>query len=157
MIIQWAASTYGLDNPKIIPYCDFAIKLFDRAILDGWNADGAKGIVYTTDWNGKPVVHDRMHWTLAEAINSAAVLFRVTKEKKYANYYSMFIEYLDEMVLDHSVGSWFHQLDENNHLKSTVWPGKPDLYHALQAMLIPYSDISVSIAKDMYNKCNNCR
>jgi mannose/cellobiose epimerase-like protein (N-acyl-D-glucosamine 2-epimerase family) len=49
-------------------------------------------------------------------------------------------------VLDKSCGSWYHQLDENNKLKSTVWPGKPDLYHAFQAMLIPYSKPDISIA-----------
>mgnify|MGYP002247816623 FL=1 len=42
------------------------------------------------------------------------------------------------MVMDHENGSWFHQLDEQNHLKGTVWPGKSDLYHALQSTLIPY-------------------
>ena len=113
----------------------------------GWNADGAPGIVYTTDWNGTPVVHDRMHWTLAEAINTSAVLYRVTNDQKYAEHYSMFMKYLDETVLDHTCGSWFHQLDEHNCLKDTVWPGKSDVYHALQSMLIPYSDVSVSIAK----------
>ena len=93
------------------------------------------------------MVHDRMHWTLAEAINSSAVLYRVTKDEKYAAQYSMFLKYLDENVLDHACGSWFHQLDRQNQLKQTVWTGKPDIYHALQAMLIPYSDVSVSIAK----------
>lgn len=151
LIIQWAASTYGVDNPQAFPYYDTAARLYGRAIADSWNVDGAPGIVYTTDWSGTPVVHDRMHWTLAEAINSSAVLYRVTKEEKYAEHYSMFMKYLDETVLDHSCGSWFHQLDENNHLKETVWPGKSDVYHALQSMLIPYSDVSVSIAKALYN------
>ena len=152
LIIQWASSTYGVENKQAKPYFDAAKKLYGRAISDAWNTDGAPGIVYTTDWNGTPVVHDRMHWTLAEAINSSAVLYRVTKEEKYAQHYSMFLKYLDETVLDHSCGSWFHQLDENNRLKGTVWPGKSDLYHALQAMLIPYSDVSVSIASALAKK-----
>lgn len=117
-----------------------------RAVTDAWKADGAPGIVYTTDWNGKPIVHDRMHWTLAEAINTSAVLYRVTGKQKYAQFYSEFMEYLDEKVLDHVNGSWFHQLDEKNHLLNTVWPGKSDLYHAFQATLIPYSQVDLSIA-----------
>ena len=40
--------------------------------------------------------------------------------------------YLDEKVLDHVNGSWFHQLDRENNLLETVWPGKSDIYHALQ-------------------------
>ena len=43
-------------------------------------------------------------------------------------------------------GSWYHQLDRNNNLLGTVWPGKSDLYHALQATLIPYYATDVSIA-----------
>ena len=54
--------------------------------------------------------------------------------------------YLDEKILDHVNGSWFHQMDRNNQVIGTVWPGKSDLYHALQATLIPYYDASLSIA-----------
>jgi mannose/cellobiose epimerase-like protein (N-acyl-D-glucosamine 2-epimerase family) len=61
------------------------------------------------------------------------------------------MKYLDETVLDHTCGSWFHQLDENNKLKNTVWPGKSDLYHAFQAMLIPYTDCKISIAKSVFS------
>ena len=113
---------------------------------DGWNADGAPGIVYTTDWEGRPVVHDRMHWTLAEALNTSAILYHVTGKERYGDYYAEFMEYLDETVLDHEKGSWFHQLDEHNQVIGTVWPGKSDLYHAFQATLIPYYSPSVSIA-----------
>ena len=127
-------------------YLDAAEHLFGRAIGDAWNADGAPGIVYTTDWEGKPVVHDRMHWTLAEAINTSAVLYHVTGNEPYAALYEEFMRYLDTTVMDHVNGSWFHQLDRENRLLNTVWPGKSDLYHALQAMLIPYYAADLSIA-----------
>ena len=146
LITQWALSTFKEDKEKTAPYIEAAEQLYNRAVADGWNADGAPGIVYTTDWNGTPVVHDRMHWTLAEAINTSAVLFRVTGREKYAEDYAGYLEYLDETVRDHTNGSWFHQLDERNHLMETVWPGKSDLYHALQSMLIPYARTDVSIA-----------
>lgn len=145
LITQWAVSTYE-DKAEAKNYTDAATDLFNRAVNDAWNADGFPGIVYTTDWDGKPVVHDRMHWTLAEAINTSAVLFRATDETKYADMYSEFLMYLDEKVLDHKNGSWFHQLDRENNVIGTVWPGKSDIYHALQATLIPYCDISVSVA-----------
>ena len=127
-------------------YLDAAEHLFNRAVSDAWNADGAPGIVYTTDWEGKPVVHDRMHWTLAEAINTSAVLYHVTGNESYAALYEEFMRYLDTKVMDHVNGSWFHQLDRENRLLNTVWPGKSDLYHALQAMLIPYYAADLSIA-----------
>ena len=54
--------------------------------------------------------------------------------------------FLDKHVMDHEKGSWFHQLDAGNNVLTTVWPGKPDVYHAFQAMLIPYNRIDISIA-----------
>ena len=152
LITQWSVSTYGEKNEKSSGYLQAAENLFNRAIGDGWNADGAPGIVYTTDWSGKPVVHDRMHWTLAEAINTSAVLYRMTGKQQYADQYAEFLKYLDEFVLDKKNGSWFHQLDQNNQLLGTVWPGKSDLYHALQATLIPYYKVSLSIAPAVRNK-----
>lgn len=164
LITQWAFAMYGDmnkngladadkqallkadDNIRI--YIDAAVNLYNRAISDAWNCDGDRGIVYTTDWEGRPVVHDRMHWTLAEAINTSAVLFKVTGDEVYSSNYSEFMQYLDEVVHDKVNGSWYHQLDRNNQLMGTVWPGKSDIYHALQAMLIPYNTrIDVSIAK----------
>mgnify|MGYP002510817557 FL=1 len=146
LITQWALSTYPEDMKARQKYVDAAENLYNRAISDAWDRDGAPGIVYTTDWKGEPVVHDRMHWTLAEAINTSAVLFRVTGNEKYAQDYARFMEYLDNCVLDHVNGSWFHQLARDNRLLGTVWPGKSDLYHALQAMLIPYYAPELSIA-----------
>lgn len=145
LITQWAMSYYKDDNEERASFIEAAENLFNRAVEDAWNADGAPGIAYTTGWDGKPCVHDRMHWTLAEAINTSAVLYRVTGKECYADRFAEFMQYLDEKVLDHVNGSWFHQLDEHNQLKETVWPGKPDLYHALQATLIPYNRVDLSI------------
>ncbi len=151
LIAQWALSTYKDDADGAARYIEVSGNLFNRAIEDAWNVDGAPGIVYTTDWDGKPVVHDRMHWTLAEAINTSSVLWHVTGEEKYADDYAQFMQYLDEKVLDHVNGSWFHQLDQNNNVIGTVWPGKSDLYHALQATLIPYHVANLSIAPAVKN------
>ncbi len=150
LILQWSLSSYSAytttEQEAAAKYIEVSEHLFDRAIADAWNVDGAPGIVYTTDWNGKPVVHDRMHWTLAEAINTSAVLYRVTGKQKYADHYAAFMQYLDEKVLDHVKGSWYHQMDRNNHVIGTVWPGKSDLYHAVQATLIPLYEPGISIA-----------
>lgn len=148
LVTQWTLSdAFAKSDAVVKDYClDSAEHLFARAVGDGWTADGAPGFVYTTDWNGKPVVHDRMHWTLAEAINTSSVLARVTGREKYRRLYSEFLQYLEEDVRDHQYGSWFHQLDQNNRLIGTVWPGKSDLYHAVQSCLIPLMDPSRSIA-----------
>lgn len=151
LITQWATSTYNNDEDELNKYIDAAKNLYNTAVNDAWCKNGEPGIAYTTDWNGNPVVKDRMHWTLAEAINTSAVLYNVSKDTKYSDDYAMFNEYLDKYVHDKENGSWFHQLDEHNKLIGTVWPGKSDLYHAFQSTLIPYSDVSVSIAKAVKN------
>lgn len=155
LIVQWTAASGDLSQAEVSEYISAAENLYRRAVSDAWDCDGAPGIVYTTDWEGKPVVHDRMHWTLAEAINTSAVLLRVTGKQEYASEYAMFMEYLDQDVLDHRNGSWFHQLDRNNHLIGTVWPGKSDLYHAVQATLIPYnSQTGRSVAASLCDRNN---
>lgn len=146
LILQWALSMFRKESKEYADWRNFAEKLYERAVSDGWNADGAPGIVYTTDWEGRPVVHDRMHWTLAEAINTSACLYGVTKNPVYAQNYSDFMKYLDKYVRDKKNGSWFHQLSRNNEVIRTVWPGKPDIYHAFQATLIPYHRADMSIA-----------
>ena len=146
LIVQWALASIGEDKAGMRRYVEAAENLYDRAVKDAWNVDGAPGIVYTTDWDGRPVIHDRMHWTLAEAVNTSAVLYRVTGNARYSSDYAEFMKYLDEKVLDCENGSWFHQMDAGNRVIGTVWPGKSDIYHALQATLIPYYDPSLSIA-----------
>lgn len=145
LITQWALSSH-MEKEQTDKYIEAAESLYDRAVKDAWDVDGASGIVYTTDWEGKPVIHDRMHWTLAEAINTSAVLFHVTGRESYASDYRQFMEYLDRQVLDHENGSWFHQMNENGEVTGSVWPGKSDIYHAFQACLIPYERADVSVA-----------
>ena len=54
LIVQWALSSFA-NRDGARPYIDAAEHLFARAVDDAWNADGAEGLVYTTDWNGTPV------------------------------------------------------------------------------------------------------
>ena len=156
LIVQWAYSSYKDTPDSAEVYLKAAEKLYNRAVEDSWNVDGNPGIVYTTDWDGKPVVHDRMHWTLAEAINTSAVLWHIIHKQKYAKDYEEFMRYLDDKVLDHKNGSWFHQLDENNNVIGTVWPGKSDVYHAFQSTWIPYGTPYISIASDVKQYMEVC-
>ncbi len=151
LFVQWALASFREDTAGAEKYVEAAEMLYGRAVEDAWNVDGSPGIVYTTDWDGKPVIRDRMHWTLAEAINTAAVLYRVTGKDRYASDYAEFMKYLDERVLDRENGSWFHQMDANHRVIGTVWPGKSDIYHALQATLIPYYDPRLSVAAAVKN------
>jgi mannose/cellobiose epimerase-like protein (N-acyl-D-glucosamine 2-epimerase family) len=121
--------------------------LFDRAVADGWHVDGAPGFVYTTDWDGTPVVRERMHWVAAEGIAAAAALHRRTGEPVYAERYAEWWAYVAEHVRDLERGSWHHELDAANRPQASVWPGKPDLYHAVQATLLPRLPLAPGLAR----------
>ncbi|MFP5335395.1 MAG: AGE family epimerase/isomerase [Actinomycetes bacterium] len=148
--LEWARLLVAVDGslgeeapPGMV---DAAVALTDRAVADGWAADGADGFVYTTDWQGRPVVRARMHWVLAEAVNTATVLHRVTGERRYADDARRWWAYADEYLVDHERGSWRHELDERNRPAAGTWAGKPDVYHAYQAALLPELPVVPSFA-----------
>lgn len=113
-----------------------AVQLNAQAIADGWAADGQDGFVYTTDWNGRPVVHERMHWVLTEAIATSTVLHWMTGQARYAADLEQWWNYAHEHLIDHADGSWRHELGRDNKPSSRTWQGRPDVYHAYQAALM---------------------
>jgi sulfoquinovose isomerase len=123
-----------------------AQSLFGAAVGDGWAVDGADGFVYTTDWDGRPVVRDRMHWVLAEAIAAAAALAATVDDPRYQRWQDILWAYAERHVIDREHGSWHHQLDQANRPAGTVWAGKPDVYHALQATLIGRTPLAAGVA-----------
>jgi sulfoquinovose isomerase len=116
---EWARLAFGLG------FEDEARRLFRGAIHDGW--DGS-GFVYTVDFDGRPVVRERLHWVLCEAIAAANAL----GEPDFAR---AWWELAERHFIDREGGSWWHELDVENRPASTIWDGKPDVYHALGAVL----------------------
>ncbi len=129
-----------------------AVALYERAVSDGWEADGAEGFVYTTDWHGAPVVTERMHWVLAEAINTSVALGRVTGEDRYTRDLERWWAYANAYLIDSVGGSWRHELDSSNLPSATVWHGKPDVYHAYQAALMEDVPLTPSFARALADK-----
>lgn len=140
--LEWSRLLLHLDTSLV----DAAAALYHRAVTDGWAADGADGFVYTTDWSGRPVTHDRMWWVVAEACAAAAALHAVTGEARYAADQDHFWAFVEAHHIDRARGSWIHQLDRHNEHATTVWPGKPDLYHAVAATLVPRLPLAPGMA-----------
>lgn len=124
-----------------------AQKLFESNCRHGWNVDGAPGIVYTLDWDNQAVVRHRLHWTHAEASAAASALLKRTGDAQYETWYRLFWEFCETNFIDRCNGSWHHELDPQNQPSADIWPGKPDLYHAWQAVLIPRLPLAPSMAK----------
>lgn len=120
-----------------------ASELMGAAVADAWNVDGAPGFVYTTDFDGVPVVHERMHWVLCEAIGVAAVLARTLEDEGEGEAATALREQMEQWWLyaqENLVmepGKWTHELDPQNAKSTGTWAGKPDVYHAAQMVLLP--------------------
>ncbi|MHA6799568.1 AGE family epimerase/isomerase [Bounagaea algeriensis] len=114
-----------------------ARNLFDSAVRRGWNVDGHPGFVYTLDWQDRPQVTERMHWVIAEAIMAAAALHHRTGEAEHERWYRSFWDYAENHHIDRGAGSWLHEIAPDGSPSATVWPGKPDAYHAYHAALLP--------------------
>jgi len=131
-----------IDTTKLLPT---AISLFDTAVADAWAVDGADGFAYTTNWAGDPVVTTRMHWVVCEAMAAAAALYTRTGDPRYRSLLDLWWDYAQRYLIDNVNGSWHHELDGANQPAATVWPGKPDIYHAVQATLIPRLPLAGSV------------
>lgn len=142
--LEAARHRIGLANPSWL--AEDAQHLFAAACRVGWAVDGQPGIVYTVDWQQRPVVAQRLHWTLAEAVAAAAALYQRTGDASHERWYREFWDYIDLYLIDREYGSWHHELDTDNQPAQTIWPGKPDLYHAYQATLLPTLPLAPSLA-----------
>jgi sulfoquinovose isomerase len=136
-------ASLGADAPPWL--LDDASGLFEAGAQYGWGADGAPGFVYTIDWEKQPVVTARLHWVIAEAIGAAAAFHHATGKAAYKEHY---LRWWEEALrfIDLKEGSWRHELDPQGNPSSDVWTGKPDIYHALQATLLPRVPLAPSLA-----------
>ncbi|WP_067970905.1 AGE family epimerase/isomerase [Nocardiopsis trehalosi] len=132
-----------------------AERLFASAVERGWRADGTDGFVYTLDWSDRPVVRERMHWVAAEAVLAAAVLARRTGADAYERWYRTWWDHIALRFLDAERGSWHHELDPDGRPSATVWAGKPDVYHAYQAVLIPRLPLAAAPAAALRDRATN--
>lgn len=135
LLVQLAAS---LDEPR--PWlAEAAAGLFAQAVADAVD-DDAPGIPYTTDWHGTPVVEERFHWVIAEAVLAAAALGTYTGEALYEGFVSRWWAEIDEHFIDKrgvTGQGWIHELSPTMGPSSRTWHGKPDAYHAFNAVTLP--------------------
>ena len=132
LLIQLAAS---LDDPR--PWIQEAAEsLFERAVDDAVS-DDTPGLGYTTDWHGEPVVGERFHWVMAEAVLAAEALLTYTGKPTYANLAKRWWSEIDEYFVDPETGSWHHELSPTMVPSTRTWRGKPDAYHAFNALTFP--------------------
>ncbi|WP_251152263.1 AGE family epimerase/isomerase [Cellulosimicrobium sp. Marseille-Q4280] len=146
--LEWARLLLQLDVAAGTPGArtEAAVALFDRAVADGWDGAHGGGFVYTVGWDGVPVEPRRYHWVAAEAVAAADVLGRVTGDPRFAEAAAGWWAWIDRYLVDHERGSWHHELDTGNRPDGVTWVGKPDVYHAAQAVILPDLPLTGSLA-----------
>ena len=123
--------------------------LFRKTTAIGWNARTG-GFYYTLGWDDHPDRADRYWWPCAEGIGAAAALATVCPDDPdFEIWYRRIWSFVDTHLIDHTHGGWFAELDENLVRVSKVFHGKPDIYHALQACLIPLLPANGSITRGL--------
>ncbi|WP_103061675.1 AGE family epimerase/isomerase [Actinomyces qiguomingii] len=122
--------------------------MYRKALQEGWGADGEQGFVYTVDFSGHTVVHERMSWVLCEGISAAETLRQITGDNSYEHDIDIYAAWAREHLIE-DPGQWRGELDTDDRPISAKWSGKPDIYHALQAMLIGRLPITPSVAEGL--------
>lgn len=145
--LEAALRTDGAEAPGWLP--EAARGLFDVSVEVGWGADGREGFVYTLDWEDRPVVANRLHWVVCEAIGTAAALHERTDEDRYEAWYRRFWDHAERHFIDRDHGSWHHELTPSLQPSTGTWSGKPDLYHAAQACLLPQLALAPALAPQL--------
>ncbi|WP_424927104.1 AGE family epimerase/isomerase [Amaricoccus tamworthensis] len=125
-----------------------ARNLFHNACVQGWDPQTG-GFYYTLDWNNAPDQSDRFWWPCCEGIAAAAVLGQVFPDEGFETWYRRIWSFTDTHLIDRKNGGWFPALDDNLLPTERVFVGKPDIYHAVQACLIPLCPTSGSITRGL--------
>ncbi len=115
-----------------------ARRLIQQALDDAWLPEG--GFAYTLDFDGKVDRASRFWWPVTEAIGAVAALIKLERQEADEIWYRKLWAFADTHYIDHTHGGWFPEIDETGAVTSTIFAGKPDIYHALQACLFPLAD-----------------
>lgn len=125
-----------------------AAALFSNAVSEGWNqAEG--GFYYTLDWSGAPNVTDRYWWPCCEGIGAAVFLGATTSDPIYEEWYRRIWNFSATHFIDKQRGGWFPQVDEHGKPSTDPFYGKLDIYHSLQACVIPLLPATASIVGNL--------
>jgi sulfoquinovose isomerase len=127
---------------------DAAKQLFHNTTEIGWDRETG-GFYYTLDWEDRPDQSDRFWWPCAEGIAAAAVLASVDPDPRFEEWYRRIWGFVTDHFIDHERGGWYPELGPGLKPVNRVFVGKPDLYHAFQACLIPLLPANGSITRGL--------
>ncbi len=130
MLHRWELSADRSEKQKAD-----ARALIERALIDAWLP--AEGFAYTLTLDGRPDVTDRYWWPVTEAIGAIACLLKLQPAPEDEIWYRRLWRFCDRYLIDHQRGGWFPEIDERGTPVERQFTGKPDIYHSLQATILP--------------------
>lgn len=109
--------------------------LIEQALSDAWRMDG--GFAYTLDFEGNIAIASRFWWPVTEAIGAVAALIKLERQTNDEQWYRRLWTFASTHFIDYEHGGWFPEIDDAGQVTSTIFKGKPDIYHSVQACLFP--------------------
>ncbi|MCW1918610.1 AGE family epimerase/isomerase [Rhodobacter sp. KR11] len=146
--LEWARlilQLWVLDGKREAWMVEAAQGLFTQAMALGW--DQAKGgLFYTLDWENRPAKRMKLWWPLCEAAAAAHWLNELVPGEWEADYRRIW-EVIGAHFVDRQNGGWYEERTEDLAPSYEIFPGKGDIYHALQACLIPLYPATGSLTR----------
>lgn len=138
--LEWARFLLQLDASPLVGSPSWLVEsaeaLTRRALDGGWGLDGRPGLVYTVDWDGRPVADVRLHWPVCEGIQVAAWLVRRSGDAHWELWYRRLWDHAARYFIDER-NTWRNELDDEMREAGRIWPGRPDVYHSGGALVTP--------------------
>ena len=120
--------------------------LFAQAMSLGW--DNKKGgFFYTLDWENRPDKRSKLWWPACEGVGAAYYLNEHLPSDFHEQSYRRIWNVIERVFIDHKNGGWREELTEDLAPSYTLFRGKHDIYHSLQACLIPLFPASGSLTR----------
>ncbi len=121
--------------------------LFIQAMSLGWDKQRG-GFFYTLDWDDEPAKTNKLWWPMCEAAAAAHYLNEhLPSDAFYEDSYRLVWSTVSNHFIDHRNGGWNEELTEDLVPAHTLFAGKGDIYHALQACLIPLFPATASLTR----------
>lgn len=147
--LEWSRlilQLYALGDRKHDWMPGAAQALFAQSMSLGW--DGAKGgFFYTLDWDDVPANRSKLWWPMAEGAGAAAFLVNHAPSDMHEQCYRLIWNTIAGKFIDRDRGGWHEELTEDMAPSHALFLGKGDIYHALQACLIPLYPADGSLTK----------
>ncbi|MEP0322728.1 AGE family epimerase/isomerase [Bauldia litoralis] len=125
--------------------------LFAQAVAIGWD-ETRGGFFYNLDWNDSPDLPLKLWWPAAEGAGAAAFLCDHRPSAFHEQWYRNIWDVIARHFIDDDRGGWHEELDEEMRPSHTLFAGKADIYHALQACLIPLYPSTGSLTRALVNE-----